>query len=159
VRPALAVASTLAAVALSISPSPGEAQSALRVRVTDAHSGMPVRAALVTLDGVGQRRSVLTDSAGWAALPVSRPGSYKVAAIATAYLEGRVDVNVESQETRQIELKLAPDPIRPPPVSARANRVARLERAGFYDRMRESHGIFIDEEAISACGVIVLWTK
>jgi Carboxypeptidase regulatory-like domain/TonB-dependent Receptor Plug Domain len=138
-----------AAVGLLIGASAAEAQSALRVRVTDKQSGMPVRAALVSLDGQGQQRSVSTDSAGWAALPLTRAGLYNIAVAATAYLESRVQVNFAGQQIQPVEVQLAPDPIRLPSVmSERATRVARLERVGFYNRMRESHGIFIDEDAI-----------
>jgi 5-hydroxyisourate hydrolase-like protein (transthyretin family) len=134
---------------LLFSASDATAQTLLRIHVIDAQTGAGVRAARVAVQSDAALPTATTDSLGRVNVQVGKAGVYYLTVVAAAYLQQRLELNLDGAGPEDVEVKLAPDPIRLPSVTAeKTARNARLEQNGFYERTQHNRGYFLNEEDI-----------
>lgn len=119
-------------------------------RVLDRHTGRPLAAAEVLLEGTGRRAQ--TDEAGFLLVEDLSPGDYVVSVQHLGFAEARDSVSVVPNRTTEIRVELSADPVEVEPLIVTALRDARLEARGFYERRqwgeRLGQGRFFGREEI-----------
>lgn len=116
-------------------------------RLLDAGTGAPVDAAVVGLEGA--ERGTLTDSRGRFRISEVPAGVRGLAVEHVAYGEQTVTVEIQSQRTARVEVRLSPSPIALEPIAVTLEQRDRwLEDAGFYHRASRGLGQFVTPEEI-----------
>ena len=128
--------------------------------IRDTWSGQPVQMAeviLLTTDGV-EVGTALSDTLGFFRLAVTEPGSYLLRAERMGYVpltDGPLEVKTDGVVEVEVRVSVFPVALDSLTVVARRRasilteeRVPFLEANGFYERMREGGGHFIDRSYI-----------
>lgn len=128
--------------------------------ILDTWAGQPVQMAevsLLTEDGV-EVGTALSDTLGFFRLAVTEPGSYLLRAERMGYVpltDGPLEVKADDVVEVEVRVSVSPVALDSLTVVARrrastlsGERVPLLEAQGFYDRMREGGGHFIDRSYI-----------
>ncbi len=152
VRPAL-LAVTLAAI-LGTAPAETAAQEAVDVAgtVVDDGTGGPIEGATVRLaDASGSARETITGPDGAFAFAQVAPGTYTLAVRRLGYEILSAPLEVGSQAPPRLDVRLQPQAIPLDPLEVGVEgRPPRLAESGFYERMEEGWGVFVEPEWIEA---------
>lgn len=149
---------TLLAVALAAIPgtAPAEtaAQEAVEVAgtVVDDATGEPIEGATVRLaDASGSARETITGPDGAFAFAQVAPGAYTLAVRRFGYEVLSAPLEVGSQAPPRLDVRLQPEAIPLDPLEVDVEgRPPRLAESGFYERMEEGWGVFLEPEWIEA---------
>ena len=130
----LLVAALLVFMAVPASAQDLEATAALRVRVYDAGSGLPIPGARVGLTDIGF--FALTDTAGVALLTGIPPGLHELEVAMFGYEteDATLDFGPGSLAAGDVVLTFQPIPLEEIMVQGRSRWSARLQGSGFYER-------------------------
>ena len=152
VRPTL-LAVALVAI-LGTAPETMAAQAAVEVAgtVVDDGTGEPIDGATVRLaDASGAARETITGPDGAFAFAQVPPGEYTLAVRRFGYEVLSAPLEIGSQAPPRLDVRLQPQaiPLEPLEVGVEG-RPPRLAESGFYDRMEEGWGVFVEPEWIEA---------
>lgn len=130
------------------------AQEAVGIQgtVVDDGTGEPIDGATVRLaDTSGSAREIITGPAGTFAFAQVAPGTYTLAVRRFGYELLSTPLEIDSQERPRLDVRLTPQaiPLEPLEVGVEG-RPPRLVESGFYDRMEEGWGVFLEPQWIEA---------
>ncbi len=134
-------------------PCSGAAQI-IQGRLLDAETGEPIGSGIVTLRGhLGTEVARTgTDSLGAYSLTAPEPGLYTLLVEALGYRStGTPQFDLGAEVSTTIDVQLSPEPIELDPLNVEGERqriIPHLERQGFYKRVDEGFGDFIEPEEI-----------
>ncbi len=151
--PVLALAIVLAA-GNAISSDAVSAQEAVRIQgtVVDDGTGEPIDGATVRLaDASGSARETITGPDGTFAFAEVAPGTYTLAVRRFGYELLSTPLEIGAQAPPRLDVRLTPQaiPLEPLEVGVEG-RPPRLVESGFYDRMEEGWGVFLEPQWIEA---------
>ncbi len=152
VRPAL-LAVTLATI-VGTAPETTAAQEAVEVAgtIVDDGTGAPIEGATVRLaDASGSARETITGPDGAFAFAQVLAGEYTLAVRRLGYEVLSAPLEIGSRAPARLDVRLQPQaiPLEPLEVGVEG-RPPRLAESGFYERMEEGWGVFIEPEWIEA---------
>jgi hypothetical protein len=152
----LLVAALLVFLAAPASAQDPRATAALRVRVYDSGSGLPIPGARVGLTDVGL--FALTDTAGVGTLTGIPPGLHvlEIAMFGYAPEGATLDFGPGSLAAGDVALTFQPIPLEEIMVQGRSRWSARLQGSGFYERAGKGIGVQLDRLAIRDYNVFLL---
>lgn len=144
----------VAGITAGIGPSPTVGQERMRVTgtVTEDGTDQPIEGATVRLaDASGSARETITGSDGAFAFAQVMPGEYTLAVRRLGYglLSTPLEVGAEVPPRLDVRLQPRAIPLEPLEVGVEG-RPPRLAESGFYDRMEEGWGVFLEPEWIEA---------
>ncbi|MXW66882.1 MAG: carboxypeptidase regulatory-like domain-containing protein [Gemmatimonadales bacterium] len=150
---AFLLAVALAAV-LGMAPNRMAAQEAVEVAgtVVDDGTGETVEGATVRLaDASGSARETITGPDGTFAFAQVAPGAYMLAVRRFGYELLSTPLEIDAQAPPRLDVRLTPQaiPLEPLEVGVEG-RAPRLVESGFYDRMEEGWGVFVEPAWIEA---------
>lgn len=151
--PLLALAIALVAGNAFLSDT-ASAQEAIRIEgtITDDGTGEPIEGATVRLaDPSGSARETITGSDGAFAFAHVLPGEYTLAVRRLGYEVLSAPLAIGAQAPPRLDVRLQPQAIPLDPLEVGVEgRPPRLAESGFYERMEEGWGVFIEPEWIEA---------
>ena len=150
--------STLAAAAVwaasGFAPREVAAQEGVEVAgtVIDDGTGEPVEGATVRLaDASGSARETITGPTGAFTFAQVAPGEYVLGARRIGYEVLSVPLEIGPRTPPRLDVRLTPRAIPLDPLEVGVEgRPSRLVESGFYDRMEEGWGVFVEPEWIEA---------
>ena len=152
VRPTL-LAVTLAAI-LATAPAETAAQEAVDVAgtIVDDATGEPIEGATVRLtDASGSARETIAGPDGAFAFAQVAPGTHTLAVRRFGYEVLSTPLEIGSQAPPRLDVRLQPQAIPLDPLEVGVEgRPPRLAESGFYERMEEGWGVFLEPEWIEA---------
>ena len=151
--PVLALAIALAA-GNAISSGAVSAQEAVRIEgiITEGGTRAPVEGATVRLaDPSGSARETITGPNGAFAFAQVAPGTYTLGVRRLGYEVLFIPLEIGPRAPPRLEVQLTPQaiPLEPLEVGVEG-RPPRLVESGFYDRMEEGWGVFLEPQWIEA---------
>ena len=151
--PLLALAIALVAGNAFLSDA-ANAQEAVNVAgtVVDDATGEPIKGATVRLaDPSGSARETITGPDGAFAFAQVAPGTYTLAVRRFGYEVLSAPLEVGSQAPPRLDVRLQPQAIPLDPLEVGVEgRPPRLVESGFYDRLEEGWGVFVEPQWIEA---------
>ena len=151
--PLLALAIALVAGNAFLSDA-ASAQEAVRIEgtITDDGTGEPIEGATVRLaDPSGSARETITGPDGAFAFAQVQPGEYTLAVRRLGYEVLSAPLEIGAQAPPRLDVRLQPQAIPLDPLEVGVEgRPPRLAESGFYERMEEGWGVFIEPEWIEA---------
>lgn len=151
--PLLALAIVLVAGNAFLSNS-ASAQEAVRIEgtITDDGTGEPIEGATVRLaDPSGSARETITGPDGTFAFAQVAPGTYTLAVRRLGYELLSTPLEVGAEAPPRLDVRLQPQAIPLDPLEVDVEgRPPRLVESGFYERMEEGWGVFLEPEWIEA---------
>ena len=135
-------------------PDAANAQEAVRIEgtITDDGTGEPIEGATVRLaDPSGSARETITGPDGAFAFAQVAPGTYTLAVRRLGYEVLSAPLEIGSQAPPRLDVRLQPQAIPLDPLEVDVEgRPPRLAESGFYERMEEGWGVFLEPEWIEA---------
>ena len=155
---AVLVRASLLAVALGaipgMAPSGTAAQEAVEIAgaVVDDGTGEPIEGATVRLaDASGSARETITGPAGTFVFAQVAPGEYTLGVQRFGYELLSVPLEVGPRAPARLDVRMQPQAIPLEPIDVNVGgRAPGLVESGFYDRMEEGWGVFLEPEWIEA---------
>ena len=130
------------------------AQEPVRIEgtITDDGTGEPIEGATVRLaDAAGSARETITGSDGTFSFAQVAPGTYTLAVRRLGYELLSTPLEVGAEAPPRLDVRLQPQAIPLDPLEVGVEgRPPRLAESGFYDRMEEGWGVFLEPEWIEA---------
>ncbi|MYH08673.1 MAG: hypothetical protein F4012_03325 [Gemmatimonadales bacterium] len=150
---AFLLAFALAAIP-GVAPDEMAAQEVVEVAgtVVDDGTGEPIDGATVRLaDAAGSARETITGPDGAFAFAQVAPGTYALAVRRFGYELLSTPLEIGAQAPPRLDIRLTPQaiPLEPLEVGVEG-RPPRLVESGFYDRMEEGWGVFLEPQWIEA---------
>ncbi len=138
----------------AVLPAAANAQEAVRIEgtITDDGTGEPIDGATVRLaDASGSARETITGPDGIFAFAQVLPGEYTLAVRRFGYEVLSAPLEIGSQAPPRLDVRLEPQAIPLDPLEVGVEgRPPRLVESGFYERMEEGWGVFLEPEWIEA---------
>lgn len=153
--PATMIRASLVAVMLAVALGiPAAAQEAVEVAgtVVDDGTGEPIEGATVRLaDASGSARETITGPDGAFAFVQVAPGEYTLAVRRFGYELLSTPLAIGSEAPPRLDVRLQPEAIPVDPLEVEVEgRPPRLVESGFYERMGEGWGVFVEPKWIEA---------
>lgn len=134
--------------------SPDELMTGIVGQVSDSRGGTPIDRVSVYIVP-GRVGGALTDTRGRFAVELLTPGPREVRFSALGYATRTEMIEVELDRVTNVRVSLSPDPVELNPIEVSVERREfALQDAGYYNRMEEGFGEFIDRAEIESRGPV-----
>ena len=133
--------------------SPDELMTGIVGQVSDSRGGTPIDRVSVYVrpGGLGQQ----TDARGRFTVELLTPGPKEVRFSALGYATRTEMIEVELDRVTNVRVSLSPDPVELTPIQVSVERREfALQDAGYYNRLEEGFGDFIDRAEIESRGPV-----